>query len=77
MEKMLISIPSFLAIRLRAVFPTRQRSKIIASLLEEEIKKREQSLYECAMEVENDQALAQEMQDWDITLQDGLTDEQR
>lgn len=75
MEKVLISLPDQLAARMRATIPARQRSKIITHLIEEEITKRERSLYECALAVENDDALSQEMNDWDITLQDGLSED--
>ncbi len=75
MERVLISIPDQLAARLRAAIPTRQRSKTITQLIEKEVEKRERRLYECALAVEKDSALKKEMEDWDITLQDGLNDE--
>lgn len=74
MNKVLISMPSQLATRMRAVIPARQRSKVITNLIEKEIKKREQSLYECAVAVEKDSTLHNEMKDWDVTLQDGIDD---
>lgn len=75
MEKILISMPDQLAIRMKAVIPTRQRSKTFTYLIEQEIEKREKALYECALAVEKDSALQQEMKDWDTTLQDGLDNE--
>lgn len=72
MEKVLISLPNQLAARMRATIPARQRSKIITRLIEEEIKKREHALYECAVAVENDNDLNLEMEEWDVTLIDGL-----
>ena len=72
MHKILISLPDDLAYRFKSIIPQRQRSKIIADLLREEIKRREKALYNCALEVEKDEALNQEMQDWDITVNDGL-----
>lgn len=75
MQKILISISDQLACRMRATIPDRQRSKTIAHLIEEEIKKREHSLYTCALAVEKDQALQDEMAEWDVTLKDGLSDE--
>lgn len=72
MEKILISLPDQLAARMRASIPARQRSKIITHLIEEEIEKRERILYECALAVEKDENLRQEMAEWDITLNDGL-----
>jgi hypothetical protein len=75
MGKILISVPEQLVIRMRATIPARQRSKTIAHLIENEVKKREQLLYECAVAVENDDSLNKEMNEWDITLKDGLNDE--
>ena len=75
MAKIMISVPEQLTNRMRATIPRRQRSKVIAHLIEEEIKKRERLLYECAAAVEQDSALHNEMKDWDTTLQDGLDHE--
>ncbi len=75
MTKVLISIPDKTAARMRAFIPQKQRSKVIVQLLEKEIEKREKALYECAAAVEQDNKLRQEMKDWDVTIQDGLTDE--
>lgn len=76
MHKMLISVSDQLAIRLRSIIPARQRSHIIAQLIEKEIEKREKKLYECAVEVEKDEDLNQEMMQWENrTLQDGLEHE--
>src|SRR5687768_3312559 len=72
MEKVLISLPDQLALRMRATIPPRQRSKIITNLIEKEIERRERLLYECALAVENDTNLKQEMSEWDITINDGL-----
>ena len=76
MEKVLVSIPNQLALRMRALIPNRQRSKIITSLIEEEVIRRETNLYECAKAIEADEALNQEMAEWEsITLNDGLNNE--
>ena len=72
MNKVLISIPDDIASRMRAAIPQRQRSKVIVRLIEAEIDKREKKLYECAVAVENDASLNEEMEEWDITLQDGM-----
>jgi hypothetical protein len=77
MNKILISVPDQLASRMRATIPQRQRSKVIAHLIEQEIEKRESMLYDCAMAVEGDQALHDEMKEWDVTLNDGLESESR
>ena len=72
---MLISIPDAIASRMRAAIPQRQRSKVIVRLIEAEIDKREKALYECAVAVENDAVLNKEMEDWDVTLSDGINNE--
>ena len=74
MEKILISLPEQLTARMRVTIPKRQRSKIITRLIEKEIEKRERALYECALAVEQDDALRKEMTDWDITVGDGLNE---
>ncbi len=75
MNKVLISIPDPLTVRMKAAIPQRQRSAVIVRLIEAEVARRERALYECAVAVENDSALQEEMKEWDVTLQDGLDDE--
>lgn len=75
MQKILISLPDDLVARLKAAFPARQRSKVIAKLIASEVARREKKLYQVAVEVEQDAELSKEMEDWDNTLQDGLDDE--
>ncbi|MBY0378689.1 MAG: hypothetical protein K2Q33_09035 [Gammaproteobacteria bacterium] len=75
MQKILVSIPDDLSMRMRAVFPSRMRSQIIAALIDEEVKKREEELYRCAVDVEKDEGLHAEMVEWNITSKDGLDDE--
>lgn len=72
MQKVLISLPDQLANRMRVTIPERQRSKIVAALLEAEILRRERGLYECALAVEKDLALKEDMALWEVTLSDGL-----
>lgn len=75
MNKVLISMPDHIAQRMRSAIPSRQRSKVIVKLIEKEIERREQALYECALAVEKDIALSQEMNEWDATVGDGLPNE--
>lgn len=75
MQKILVSLPDNLATRMRSIIPDKQRSKVITRILEEEISRREQELYECAREVEKDEALNKEMLDWDATIGDGIEPE--
>ncbi len=72
MHKVLVSVPDNLIGRMKAVIPPRQRSKILTRLLEDEVKLRETKLYQCAREVESDQALNEEMEEWNTTLGDGI-----
>jgi hypothetical protein len=73
--KVLVSLPSELYARMQAVIPPRQRSKVVAGLLEAEVQRREQALYECALAVGQDQQLNGEMTDWDAAVGDGIETE--
>ncbi|MDF1828348.1 MAG: hypothetical protein P1U39_08735 [Legionellaceae bacterium] len=75
MSKILISVPDDIAVRMRAAIPQRQRSKVMVRLLETEIKKREKALYDCALAVEQDELLNDEMDEWAVTSQDGFNHE--
>lgn len=76
MSKVMFSFPDKLVIRMKAVIPARERSKILASLLEQEIKTREQHLYTCAKELEASKGLKDEMAIWDSEFgRDGLENE--
>ena len=75
MQKVLVSLPDDLAIRMRAVIPNRQRSRVISEVLEREVQKREKQLYQCAKSIEKDDALNNEMSDWNITVGDGIEPE--
>jgi metal-responsive CopG/Arc/MetJ family transcriptional regulator len=73
--KVLVSLSDELYARMQAVIPPRQRSKVVAELLEEEVLRRERELYECALAVEQDERLHNEMADWDVTVGDGIETE--
>ncbi len=75
MQKVLISMPDSILSRLRAVIPDRQRSKFIARVVEEELKKQEELLYQCALKLEQDEALNAEMKEWEVTMGDGIENE--
>ncbi len=75
MQKVLVSFPDDLLHRMNAVIPNRQRSKILSQLLENEVKHREEILYKTACKVESDQGLNAEMNDWDVTVGDGINAE--
>jgi hypothetical protein len=73
--KVLVSLSDELYDRMQAVIPPRQRSKVVAELLEAEVSRRERELYECALAVEQDERLHAEMADWDLTVGDGTETE--
>ena len=77
-RQLLVRIPDELARRLRRAVPPRQRSKFIENLLEHALPKGEVAdddpLYLAALAVEQDEALAAEMAEWEaVTIEDGLT----
>lgn len=75
MQKVLISLPDQLAARMKTTIPERQRSKVVVSLLEAEVAKREKILYECALAVEKDTDLRADMAVWEVTINDGLNND--
>ena len=66
------TIPEKLYRTIKAIIPERQRSKVVSQLLEEEVKRREESLFKIAQAVEKDRELNKEMAEWDVTLNDGM-----
>ena len=75
MTRVNISIPETLYNNMRTLIPARQRRKVIAELLNKEIKRREKELHECALAVKKDEVLNKEMADWETTVADGLDTE--
>ena len=74
-QQVLIRLPEELAERLRRRVPARGRSAFVQRLLEEALPADEgedDPLYLAAMGVEQDERLAAEMADWDVTTGDGL-----
>jgi hypothetical protein len=73
--KVMFSFPDKLVIRMKATIPPRERSRVLAALLENEISKREEKLYACAKELEESAGLRKEMLAWDNEFnEDGLED---
>lgn len=72
MTTMIFTLPDSLAEQVRAKIAAGERSALVSQLLERELERRDRMLYECAMEVEKDEALRTEMTDWAITSADGL-----
>ncbi|MBA4417043.1 MAG: hypothetical protein C0392_03895 [Syntrophus sp. (in: bacteria)] len=75
MEKILVSLPNDLVKRMKSVIPARRRSQVVKDLLEQEINRREEALFQCALAVEKDEALNKDMAEWDITAGDGIEPE--
>jgi hypothetical protein len=75
MSKVMFSFPNQLVTRMKAAIPARERSKVLAILLEKEITVREQYLYTCAKELEESKSLKDEITGWDSEFGgDGLDD---
>lgn len=74
--KILISLPSELNNRFKSVVPARKRSQVIRHLIKDEIKKREAALYQSACAVEADLALNEDINAWDITIDDGMKEDE-
>lgn len=74
--KVMFSFPDQLVVRMKAAIPSRERSRVIAILLEKEISAREHRLYSTAKELEASAGLKNEMAVWDNEFgQDGLDDD--
>ena len=58
--------------RFRSLVPSRQRTGVIALLVQNEVERREGELEKVARLVEADDALNDEMSAWDITIEDGI-----
>lgn len=75
MERALLISPSEPTTRMRASIPSRERSSIVAQLIESEVLKREEAMYLKALAVERDKTLNSEMSDWETTIEDGIAHE--
>jgi hypothetical protein len=81
-EQILVRLPDELARRFRRAVPLRRRSKFIEKLLDQalpvEVADDTDPLYQAALAVEQDEALAAEMSEWEnATIGDGLDDRPR
>lgn len=76
-QQVLVRLPEELARRLRRRVPARARSAFVQRLLEQALPPDEgedDPLYQAALAVEQDEALAAEMRDWDAAVGDGVPD---
>jgi hypothetical protein len=77
MQQLLVRLPEELVRRFRRAVAPRQRSKFIAQLLDQALPPDQVSdsdpLYQAALAVERDEALATEMAEWEAaTIADGF-----
>ncbi len=77
MQQLLVRLPEELVRRFRRAVAPRQRSKFIAQLLDQALPPDQVSdsdpLYQAALAVERDEALAAEMAEWEAaTIADGF-----
>lgn len=56
MHKVLISMPEDVYLRMRANIPERQRSKVFTRLIESELAKQEEAIFQAALALEKDTA---------------------
>lgn len=61
---MTLSIPDETARRFQAVVPSRQRSRLVTRLIEEELSKRDDALAAACQAANRDQALEREIDEW-------------
>lgn len=74
-QQFLVRLPEPLLRRLRRQVPARQRSAFVQGLLEQALPPEDgedDPLYQAALAVEQDERLAAEMGEWDVTAGDGL-----
>lgn len=66
-----LSIPDVLAHQFQSAVPARQRSKLVAHLLQEELLKRGDRLAAACRSANRDQALEREIDEWQ-SFEDGI-----
>ena len=71
-SSLLLRLPPDLLMRFRSLVPARQRTGVIALLVQYEVERRELELEKVARLVEADDALNDEMSAWDSTIEDGI-----
>ena len=59
-----LSIPDQIARRFQAAVPSRQRSRVVAELLEQELKRKENALEEACLAANRDEELEKEIDEW-------------
>ena len=72
MTNVLFSLPEEVVAALNLFVPTDQQDQFVAETLRKALEQQEQALYECALAVEQDEELNDELGDWQVTLSDGI-----
>ena len=79
-QQILIRLPEEVAARLKAVVPPRKRNKFVSQLVIKALEDYDRKLALIADQVtadeKNNPELLQEMRDWDVTVGDGIDDEE-
>jgi len=75
-HQILIRLPEDVAARFKAAVPARQRNKFVADLVARAVARQENELTRIAAAVTDEERrnpeLAQEMRDWEATIDDGM-----
>jgi hypothetical protein len=66
------ALPEEIIQSLNQLVPPDQQDEFVAKALREALEQQEQALYECALAVEQDEELNAELEDWQVTLTDGI-----
>ena len=72
MTNIYFSLPEEIISSLHQLIPADEQDQFVASVLRKALEQQEQSLYECALAVEQDEELNSELDDWQTTLTDGI-----
>ncbi|MFL5801218.1 MAG: hypothetical protein ACJ8CR_05690 [Roseiflexaceae bacterium] len=72
MTNVQFSLPEEIMHGLQQLVPSDQHDQFVADAIRQALEQQEQMLYECALAVEQDEALNAELDDWQVTLTDGI-----
>lgn len=72
-QKMLVTLPETLYKRWRSAIPEKQRSQRLVRLIEQELAREDEKLYQAALALEKNKTLTKEMEIWEQSFgSDGL-----
>jgi hypothetical protein len=66
------SLPEEIIHSLNQLVPLDEHDQFVARALRKALEQQEQALYECALAVEQDEELNAELDDWQVTITDGI-----